>query len=73
VTLDKVTKRTVIVSKFKSLGWTGPFGGGDHPVMKKGTRKQKVPNPHGSGDVDVSLLRRILRQANISDDDWNSA
>jgi hypothetical protein len=54
------------------LGWTGPFYGGKHPFMIKGTHKQRIPNPHG-GDVRLPLLREILRQAGITDDEWNAA
>ena len=71
--LPKTTKHAVIVSKFKALNWEGPYGGRDHPYMQKGSRIQRIPNPHGSGDVHVSLLKRILRQAGISDEDWNNA
>lgn len=39
--------------------------------MARGTRKVRLPNPH-KGDIDISLLRRILRQAGIEDDEWNS-
>jgi hypothetical protein len=39
--------------------------------MRRGTREVRIPNPH-RGDTDVSLLRRILKQADISEDDWNS-
>ena len=37
--------------------------------MVKGTLKVRVPNPH-EGDIGVGLLREILRQAHITDDDW---
>ncbi len=41
--------------------------------MKKGKRKVKIPNPHGSGDIHVSLLKKILKQAGISESQWMSA
>lgn len=31
--------------------------------------KVRVPNPHGS-DIGIDLLRRILRQAGISEEEW---
>jgi len=40
--------------------------------MFKGTHKQRIPNPHQS-DIHVSLLREILRQAGITDDEWERA
>lgn len=39
--------------------------------MRRGARTVRIPNPHGS-DIGIGLLRRILKQAEISDEDWNS-
>ena len=61
------------------LGFEGPFPGGKprnevirgkHQFMKNGALKIRIPNPHQS-DIDTSLLKRILRQAEIGEDDWN--
>ena len=41
--------------------------------MVKGKLKIRVPNPHKSGDITDSLLHEILRQAGISNDEWNKA
>jgi predicted RNA binding protein YcfA (HicA-like mRNA interferase family) len=38
--------------------------------MVKGSLKLRIPNPHQS-DIGISLLREILRQADISPSDWN--
>jgi predicted RNA binding protein YcfA (HicA-like mRNA interferase family) len=74
VPLPRVTKRSTIIQKFRALGWSGPKKGkSDHPIMAKGSRKQKVPNPHGSGDVGISLLRKILQQAGITEEEWDNA
>ena len=54
------------------LGWSGPRAGGKHQFMIKGQQKQRIPNPHES-DIGISLLKRILQQAGISDDEWNRA
>ena len=40
--------------------------------MVKGTLKIRIPNLHSKGDIDVSLLKEILRQAEISDKEWNN-
>lgn len=37
--------------------------------MVKDKLKLRMPNPHG-GDVSKHLLAEILRQANISVDEW---
>lgn len=41
--------------------------------MIKGSKKIRIPNPHGSGDIHVSLIKEILRQAGISDEEWEKA
>ncbi|MBI5473359.1 MAG: hypothetical protein HY961_13525 [Ignavibacteriae bacterium] len=40
--------------------------------MRRGTPKVRIPNPH-EGDIDVSLVARILRQAGISVEEWDKA
>jgi hypothetical protein len=39
--------------------------------MRRGTLKLRVPNPHVGG-ISPSLLKEILRQAGISEDEWNN-
>ena len=39
--------------------------------MRRGERTVRIPNPH-RGDVGISLLSEILKQAGISDDEWNT-
>jgi len=41
--------------------------------MVRGSLKVRVPNPHGTDEIHVSLLSKILEQAGISQDDWTSA
>lgn len=42
-----------------------------HQIMVRGTTKVHVPNPH-QGDVSLDLLSRLLRQAGISREEWES-
>jgi len=65
--------RKELIRKFKALGYTGPLSGGRHQFMIKGKKKIRIPNPHGSGDVDISLIKEILRQAAISNEEWDKA
>ncbi|MCX8089508.1 MAG: type II toxin-antitoxin system HicA family toxin [Verrucomicrobiae bacterium] len=58
-----------MVRRPRSLGWSGPHPGGRHPVMVKGNMRLTLPNPH-RGDVDWSLMKRILRVADVSPDEW---
>jgi len=38
--------------------------------MKKGELKIRIPNPHKTKEIHISLLREILRQAGIEEIDW---
>jgi predicted RNA binding protein YcfA (HicA-like mRNA interferase family) len=65
--------RSDFIRKLKNLRYQGPFSGSDHEFMSKpGHGNIKVPNPH-QGDISVDLLSRILRDSNISRDDWIKA
>lgn len=72
MTLPKQTSHRELLRKFHQLGWIGPIAGGRHPYMRRGTRTVRIPNPHRT-DIGISLLRVILRQAGITDDEWNGA
>jgi predicted RNA binding protein YcfA (HicA-like mRNA interferase family) len=63
--------RRELIRKFRILGYSGPFSGGKHQFMVKGQKKIRIPNPHGSGDIHVSLVKEILRQSGISADEWD--
>ena len=65
--------RREVIRKFKALGYSGPLSGGKHQFMVKGKKKIRIPNPHGSGDIDISLVKEILRQAAISNEEWDKA
>lgn len=41
--------------------------------MVRGNQRTTIPNPHGSDEVDISLIRRILRQAGINLADFDNA
>ncbi len=65
--------RKELIRKFRALGYLGPFSGAKHQFMKKGKMKIRIPNPHKSGDVHISLIKEILRQAGISSNEWDNA
>jgi len=65
------TKRHVLISTFRTLGFDGPYRGGNHQYMQRGSRKVRVPNPH-QGDISLPFLRRILDQAGVTTDEWES-
>lgn len=72
MTSSSISRKTLI-GKFKALGYSGPFSGGKHQFMVKGDKKIRIPNPHGSNEIHVSLLKEILRQAGISNAEWDKA
>lgn len=64
--------RKELIKKFKALGYFGPYSGTKHQFMKKGKKKIRIPNPHKSGDIHISLVKEILRQAGISSNEWSN-
>ena len=69
--MPKPISRRELIRRLKLLGWRGPYGGGKHMNMiNSGGRPISIPNPHG-GDIDWSLTKRILQQADIDPDDWD--
>ncbi|HCC69026.1 MAG TPA: type II toxin-antitoxin system HicA family toxin [Nitrospiraceae bacterium] len=66
--LTPVTWRE-LVQRLRELGFEGPYGGGRHPQMRRGDITVIIPNPH-EGDIGVGLLKRLLRQAGISREEW---
>lgn len=68
--LTPISRRDLI-RRLKKLGFEGPFSGGRHQFMVRQDRRLILPNPH-RGDISASLLRRIIRQAGVSSEKWNS-
>ncbi len=65
----KPLKWRELVSGLKEFGFDGPFAGGKHLFMTKGDLVLTVPNPHRA-DIGQDLLIRLLKQANISREEW---
>jgi len=68
--LPAVSRRRFI-QRLHELGFEGPFAGGKHAQMKRGTLTLIIPNEH-EGDIGPGFLNRLLRQAGISRDEWLS-
>lgn len=58
-----------LVRRLRELGFEGPYRGGKHPYMVKGDLVLTIPNPHRK-EISVDLLRRILKRAGISREEW---
>ena len=57
------------VLRMRELGFEGPYSGGRHPQMRRGSLTVIVPNPH-EGEISVGFLTRLLRQAGITREEW---
>ncbi len=62
-------KRRDLVGYLKRLGFEGPYSGGKHQFMIRGNLTLRIPNPH-QGDISRDLLSRILKQADITKEQW---
>ena len=71
--LPKQTPRREIIRKFRALGWDGPFSGGSHQFMRRGTHTVRIPNPHGQEQIGQPLLRQLLLESDISEEEWLKA
>jgi predicted RNA binding protein YcfA (HicA-like mRNA interferase family) len=60
---------TDLIRYLKELEFEGPFAGGKHLFMQRGSTRLVLPNPH-RGDISRDLLSRILKQAGISRTEW---
>ena len=63
--------RKGLIRKLKNLGFNGPFVAKRHQYMIGKNQKIFIPNPHGK-DIGVPLVRRIIKQLNISPEEFNS-
>jgi predicted RNA binding protein YcfA (HicA-like mRNA interferase family) len=61
-----------MLRRLRAFGWSGPYQRGKHPFMAKDNARLTIPNPH-YGDIDWSLMKSILRSAEISPHDWDQA
>ena len=62
----------VLIKKLKKLGLEGPHADSKHPYMVIRDTVIILPNPHQGEDVDVSLIKTILKDAGIFCEEWLS-
>lgn len=63
--------RTRLIRSLRALGFEGPLPGGRHEFMVRAGQRVVIPNPH-AGDIGIGLLARLLRQAGVSREEWES-
>jgi len=66
----KPISRKERIAKLKSLGFKGPFTATKHQYMVKGRHKIFIPNPHKGKDIGVPLLKKIISQIGIRQDEF---
>lgn len=66
--LAAVSRRDLL-RRLKQLGFEGPYSGGRHEFVVRGSTRLILPNPHRQ-EVGVDLLVRILRQAGVTREEW---
>ena len=59
-----------LIRNFQKLGFDGPYSGGKHQFMKKGSLKVHIPSKHQK-DISTALVNEILRQAGITKKEWD--
>lgn len=64
-------KRRDLIQGLRQLGFSGPYSGGKHQYMMRGTQKLRIPNPH-QADISLPLLKCILEQGGITVDEWEA-
>jgi len=64
-------QRKELVTHLRTLGFAGPYAGGKHQFMVRGEMRIRLPNPH-VGDIGKNLLSRLLQQAGVRRDEWES-
>ena len=69
----KPISRRELIRRLMVFGYEGPFAGKRHEFMRRPSDRRRVtiPNPH-SRDITVRLLKLILRQAGMSEQEWES-
>ena len=64
--------RRELIRRLVALGFDGPYAGGRHEFLLRGDMRLILPNPH-RGEISVDLLTRLLRQARVTREEWESA
>ena len=64
-------RRRDLIAGLRRLRFEGPFSGGRHDYMVRGSIVVTIPNPH-RGDISRGLLAVILRQAGVSRGEWEN-
>jgi hypothetical protein len=67
--MPRPIKYREFLRRLRVAGWEGPFQHGPHPFLWRRGVRLPIPNPH-RGDLDWTLVKRILEGAGIESEDW---
>ena len=67
--MPRPISRRELIRRLREFGWNGPFPGNRHQDMIKQGKRIQIPNPH-RGDLDWSLVNRLLKQEEIDHEQW---
>lgn len=70
--MAEAISRRELIRKLRHLGFEGPFPGSRHEFMRRGRVRIPIPGRH-LGDIPAGLVSRILREAGVSPEEWESA
>lgn len=62
-------RRQDLIRYLHQLGFAGPYAGGRHQFMERGDVRLILPNTH-RGDIGPDLLARLLREAEVTREEW---
>lgn len=65
-------KRRELIAYLRQLGFDGPFSGGKHEYMVRDEFRLTIPNPHKGQEISVPFLKKLLKEASISFEDWEA-
>jgi predicted RNA binding protein YcfA (HicA-like mRNA interferase family) len=63
--------RRDLIRNLKRLGFVGPYSSKRHQYMVRNENKVYIPNPH-KGDISKGLLLKVLDEAAVSREEWES-
>jgi hypothetical protein len=55
-------RRKDFLACLRQMGFEGPFAGGKHQIMRRGTQTIRVPNPH-RGDIGTDFWSGFFAMA----------
>ena len=63
-----------VIRRLRTFGFVGPVAGGRHSRMIRSSTGQIVPIPmHRGKDISVGLIHAILREIDVTPEEWNDA